>query len=1016
HRVVESFISSNKVSGWSGVCVQGQSCAPPLHYTPRTLHLAHDCRVGHYALPRLPDFILKAVRQVKANYSGCTIAVHVSVEWRCQGGERLTCSGGESASVNITTLTKTRATPPPPSTPPEPVHAQQHHQQHQRDEGSPSCATFLSSPAGADSPRSDHHSILDESLQEGVSWLEEAVSQAQRKTGLSLSQEIVKVSLDNENDGKDKLCSALYNGVAVVMDMTAGGWTHARDTAAAHGVPYLRLQVSNYQWMAATDDLLRSRNATDAALIFGSEAQLDQALYYLVEGSVVRVIVLSGVDESTTETLKKMRPSPSYYVILGTTEELSKLFTKAVQNKLVTRDSRWTLVATDHKQDDFDRGLLMGSTGVTMMTPVEEVCCTVRNRQNFCDCDSLVIPKELTVNTMLTLTKALKANGATNVQGTCEEPVTDPPSTASFYSAFQTELGSWPNVVWNADKLQTVPELKFDIIAINSSATSVVGSWNTSKELVLNPQYEHSPIRRHFKIGTIMLSARLAEHMKFDFELKFPDDGQYGARQKNGSWNGLVGDLSNGVTDIIVAPLTMTSEREEVIDFVAPYFDQSGISIVIQKRQREENLFKFMTVLRAEVWVSIVAALVVTGIMIWLLDRYSPYSAQNNPDLYPPQCRKFTLKESFWFALTSFTPQGGGEAPKALSGRTLVAAYWLFVVLMLATFTANLAAFLTVERMQTPVSSLDELAGQSKINYTVLQSTATYQYFANMAAAEEELYRDFAGTLLCSVSEVVWVSVSVNVAVGPQRSPVQSLEALAHQAKINFTTTRNSAIYEYFHNMAKAEDELFRVWKELTLNSTSDQSKYRVWDYPIKEQYTHILQVIQESGPVERAKFGFEKVLKDKNGEFAFIHDASEIRYEVYHNCLLTEVGEPFAEQPYAIAVQQGSHLQDEISRAILELQKDRYFEALSAQFWNSSARGSCPNDNDSEGITLQSLGGVFIATLIGLALAMIALAAEVLYYKRGGTTLVSDLPPKMALKKASEKDHISRINVTPVY
>jgi ionotropic glutamate receptor len=63
-------------------------------------------------------------------------------------------------------------------------------------------------------------------------------------------------------------------------------------------------------------------------------------------------------------------------------------------------------------------------------------------------------------------------------------------------------------------------------------------------------------------------------------------------------------------------------------------------------------------------------------------------------------CREFTLKESFWFALTSFTPQGGGEAPKALSGRTLVAAYWLFVVLMLATFTANLAAFLTVERMQ----------------------------------------------------------------------------------------------------------------------------------------------------------------------------------------------------------------------------------------------------------------------------------------------------------------------------
>ena len=80
--------------------------------------------------------------------------------------------------------------------------------------------------------------------------------------------------------------------------------------------------------------------------------------------------------------------------------------------------------------------------------------------------------------------------------------------------------------------------------------------------------------------------------------------------------------------------------------------------------------------------------------MLWFLDRYSPYSAQNNKDAHPYPCRIFTLKESFWFALTSFTPQGGGEAPKSLSGRVLVAAYWLFVVLMLATFTANLAAFL----------------------------------------------------------------------------------------------------------------------------------------------------------------------------------------------------------------------------------------------------------------------------------------------------------------------------------
>ena len=84
---------------------------------------------------------------------------------------------------------------------------------------------------------------------------------------------------------------------------------------------------------------------------------------------------------------------------------------------------------------------------------------------------------------------------------------------------------------------------------------------------------------------------------------------------------------------------------------------------------------------------------------------------------------------------------------------------------------------------------------------------------------------------------------------------------------------------------------------------------------------------------VNSSEEGFQKVLDNTNGEFAFVHDASEIRYEFYNNCNYTEVGEPFAEQPYAVAVQQGSHLQEEISKVILELQKDRYFETLYGKY-----------------------------------------------------------------------------------
>ena len=53
----------------------------------------------------------------------------------------------------------------------------------------------------------------------------------------------------------------------------------------------------------------------------------------------------------------------------------------------------------------------------------------------------------------------------------------------------------------------------------------------------------------------------------------------------------------------------------------------------------------------------ILGAIVATALMLWFLDRFSPYSARNNRTAHPFPCRKFTLKESFWFALTSFTPQ-----------------------------------------------------------------------------------------------------------------------------------------------------------------------------------------------------------------------------------------------------------------------------------------------------------------------------------------------------------------------
>lgn len=128
--------------------------------------------------------------------------------------------------------------------------------------------------------------------------------------------------------------------------------------------------------------------------------------------------------------------------------------------------------------------------------------------------------------------------------------------------------------------------------------------------------------------------------------------------------------------------------------------------------------------------------------MLFVFDRVSPYSYRNNKkkSVKDENQRDFTLKECLWFCLTSLTPQGGGEAPQNLSGRLVAATWWLFGFIVIASYTANLAAFLTVSRIETKIENINDLSGQYKIKYAPIKGTATAVYFETMALIEEQFY------------------------------------------------------------------------------------------------------------------------------------------------------------------------------------------------------------------------------------------------------------------------------------
>ncbi|BFZ02738.1 hypothetical protein BsWGS_05777 [Bradybaena similaris] len=684
-------------------------------------------------------------------------------------------------------------------------------------------------------------------------------------------------------------------------------------------------------------------------------------------------------------------------VVIATTQCIYDLMLAISRLHLPTTRFRWLLYATDDTSNFNWSGVIPFFDSISPIFLRERE--RPANRPVFSSSKLFQFANEAAVRFLLDV-----QNNTTN-HDCFPDCTSDCSSCQRLFKYHLTKIPGQMLEVFTADSQHEKRSILFDLYRITSNGRRYLGNWSEDTGIAADePLFDPSFIDSRLSVVVIVeppfvfrnvsesgvisyygysidVFDKITKRVGVKYAVSECEEGGYGLLQ-GGRWTGCIGNVVRGEADVILGALTVTAERDKVIDFTLPYYNFAGIQILMKKQTVNTNLFYYANVFTTHAWASFAAVFVATSVLLWAFEKWkcsekdeANFSVNAGLSTCPGLCKKgtyrpngsrkveiqndsyknnastidnakagigvsmgdgkessdvvdesvapSTLGHSLWYVAGAITMSGGGDPPKSLSGRLLIAGFWFFAVIMMSTFTANLAAFLTVSRLGMTITSLEDLSRQSEVKYSVVNQ---------------------------------------------------------------------SAVMEYFQRMARIETDFYERWKTISLDKTpeDDQASLAVWDYPLGNKYGAMWKTIQNNGLLASNAAGLERV---KSENFALITETPIVQYYTSSNCDLLGIGEQFSRRPYSIGFKERSPYTDTFSAYILDLQKELELSSLRLRWWASS-KVTCPKETANTGLDLYSLSGTFILTGAGIVSGFILLGLEhvVTHVKRRQKAKKTDL------------------------
>eukprot|EP00118_Oscarella_pearsei_P008471 m.43758 g.43758 ORF g.43758 m.43758 type:complete len:863 (+) comp33476_c0_seq5:58-2646(+) len=245
----------------------------------------------------------------------------------------------------------------------------------------------------------------------------------------------------------------------------------------------------------------------------------------------------------------------------------------------------------------------------------------------------------------------------------------------------------------------------------------------------------------------------LQKRMGFTYTIITPLDSRYGKLEENENGtlisNGMIGQLLNCEADIAVGSLLVTSEREEYITFAGTCWLEASLSLFGYRQEtKHRHWTAFLRPFSSRLWGMLLLIIFVFPLFVTTVRIFD--SKETCPTFLT------SYLESFWQLYTTLAQQGSEteEGEKIIDGkedwnetekgrryfgqristwpsRVLFGGWFFFAIIVVATYTANLATFYVSDVIPSGLNNLDELADQTEVMYGTVKGSAIEEFFVN---------------------------------------------------------------------------------------------------------------------------------------------------------------------------------------------------------------------------------------------------------------------------------------------